>query len=384
MAETSYTYSISTDFPGGAVNPAKLKDEITASNSGITIQVERIDTSGDTLTLVMKDALPAAQKTLLDGDTTAPAGGLIASHDNSKTSDATPVSLTEKKTADDRIRVAIEKSEGSRLTVVSHDWADKTTWAQGSLRVVDEIATDSGDHLTYNLAHQNVIDTYHGKLFDEDNLRDSAGNSYRVSVLVNDVTKTEQDPHVGSGGDYTVDYAAGKVIFNAALAPTDVVKVTYYYAASSKIKVIPSAGKRIHIEGVDVQFSTDVVLNDTAVFEMVGAVEVFAPQLVNDVNPDYATSFPTGTKIPLATTRYKTMRDFQNECDRSYPSYPAIGGSGWRGLQVSTQVFHWEYVRSVIIESAKGMELHIYLEHDSVFTGEYATSTLYCVSEDET
>jgi len=81
MAETTYSYTISTDFPGGAVNPSKLDAEIRAE-SGITISLKGINTSGDNLDIIFNDALPAGSKTVLDGDQQTPALGLIQNHDN--------------------------------------------------------------------------------------------------------------------------------------------------------------------------------------------------------------------------------------------------------------------------------------------------------------
>ena len=91
MAETQYTYDVTTEFPGGKVNPGTLQTEIQAS--GIVTAIERIDTAGGALSLgtltggsiaiVFKDALSAGDVTVLDGDATGPAGGLIAAHNNS-------------------------------------------------------------------------------------------------------------------------------------------------------------------------------------------------------------------------------------------------------------------------------------------------------------
>lgn len=76
---TKYTYSIANDFPNGAVAPAKLKREISASS--IVTALDRIDTAGDVCDVWFKDPLSAGDKTTLDNDTTAPSGGLIGAHD---------------------------------------------------------------------------------------------------------------------------------------------------------------------------------------------------------------------------------------------------------------------------------------------------------------
>jgi len=83
MVITTYSFTISTDMPGGKVNTITLVNEI--GKSSITIAVDAINTDGDTLDIVMKDALSTAEETTLHGDITGPAGGLLASHDNSDT-----------------------------------------------------------------------------------------------------------------------------------------------------------------------------------------------------------------------------------------------------------------------------------------------------------
>lgn len=87
MAITAYPYSITNDLPGGAVDVSNLWEEISASGSGITIQLDDIvinpnDDNSDLIHIIFKDALSAGEKTALDGDTTGPCGGLIAAHDN--------------------------------------------------------------------------------------------------------------------------------------------------------------------------------------------------------------------------------------------------------------------------------------------------------------
>lgn len=77
---SDFTYAISTDFPGGAVNTDKLNTEI--GDSSIVPVVLRIDTVGDSITIFFSTDLSSGEETTLDGDTTNPAGGLIAAHDN--------------------------------------------------------------------------------------------------------------------------------------------------------------------------------------------------------------------------------------------------------------------------------------------------------------
>lgn len=78
MPLTKYEYSISADFPGGAVTLWQLGLEI--SESSIATALNHFVQAGDTLEIWFADALTAGEKTTLDGDTTGPAGGLLAAH----------------------------------------------------------------------------------------------------------------------------------------------------------------------------------------------------------------------------------------------------------------------------------------------------------------
>lgn len=281
------------------------------------------------------------------------------------------------RTLDGREHKIFDKSEDIRKTFTTHDYTDPTTWYGSSIYVLDEVATDSGDQLTYTLAHANVIDVYHGKLFQEDFLKDSSNRSYRVTVKVNDVVKTEQDPHLGTGGDFTVNYVAGSVTFFSALNPLDVVKVTYHYATDSVFIIKPDSGKMLKIGAAEFQFTDDIVLTDTIKIQPYGFVEIFDPANCTTNGG----SIPPGTKIPLGPAiTYKTIVDYLSESSKAYPVYPALGGTGWRGINKSIFTFHWEYVSNVVINSITGMEVRVSLHHDTPLTGTFATGTFYCTT----
>jgi hypothetical protein len=282
------------------------------------------------------------------------------------------------RTSDGKPIFSLFPTEGSRITLVTHNWCDKTTWYQQAVRVVDETPTPTTSGTVYTLAHANVIDIFHGKLWAEDGLKDSNGYSYRAVVKVNGTTKAEADPHTGAG-DYTINYGTGVVTFSPAVATDATVLVTYHYATTSLFTIKPSAGKKLLIRTVEVQFSSDVEMNDTVRFEPYGYVDYFAPQYLQVNGGPY----PPGTKIPLGATVYKTMLDFQAESNGALPKIPAIGGSSWRGIQNEIIVFPWDYAALLPISSAAGMEVRLSLEHDAVFGGEFGTATLYCLSEDE-
>ena len=76
----AYVYSLAADMPGGAYNEGKLTAEIDAS--AIATALSYIQIAADVLTITFASELSAGDKTILDNDTTGPAGGLLAAHDN--------------------------------------------------------------------------------------------------------------------------------------------------------------------------------------------------------------------------------------------------------------------------------------------------------------
>lgn len=272
--------------------------------------------------------------------------------------------------------VTLWPTQGSKITFITPNWCDKTTWYYRAERVVDEAATVDTPYTIYRLANTYVIDTCHGKISGEDYLKDANNNSYRVIVKVNGITKTETDPHTGSG-DYSIDYAQGKITFTSALTSNDIVLVTYHYATNSEFIISPAQGKVLQIRKLEVQFSQDIELTDSVFFQPYGPVEIWAPQLVD--NP-----YPAGTMLPLGEPDVmKTMMDYINDANGAFPSLPPLGGNGWRGTQIPVHVFQWDYQAVTDLSSAKGVQIKLYLEHDIPFGGTVATATMYCLSEDE-
>ena len=276
----------------------------------------------------------------------------------------------EQKLSDGRIRVSSEKTNQSRITIYSPNWCDKTTWYQSSTYVNETPSLNEDGY--YHLAHQYIIDSYHGKITMEDSLKDSAGYTYRVGVNVDGYNKVEQDPHYGTGGDYLIDYANGIIIpLSWTQSGGDTVIITYHYATLASFTILPAAGKQLLVNMAECQFSTDVVMNDTVTFQVYGYAGVFAPQL----------GYPFTTLIPLTNFKYKSMNDLYNDACKSYPVYPPMGGAGWRGLNVGSTVLDWDYVSSTTVNSAFGMSIVVSLDHNEPFGGTYATVTFYCTVE---
>ena len=265
-------------------------------------------------------------------------------------------------TSDGKTVVAMWPTEGTRKTFITGNWCDPCTWYQLAVRVVDEVAdcNNPGTYTQYGVDHTNLIDTYHGRISGEDHIKDASANSFRVVVKVNDVVKTEQDPHPASGGDYTVNYGTGVVTFLAALQSGDVVKVTYHYSNGSEFIIKPDAGKKIKIRTAEVQFSKDIVITDTVKFQL------------------YVAGNPYGDPVV-----YKTLIDYINEANGAYPEIAAMGGSGWRNMTQGVVTFPWNYQALTELKASLGMEIRIKLEHDTPFGGSAATATFYCFTETE-
>lgn len=369
MAVTTYTYSVSGDFPNGKVHGPTFTKEIQASS--ITIALEDIVVSGDDCDISFKAALavPAETNEL---------NTLVSVHQGVATNLPDTVDLVTK-TASGKPVFSQWPTEGNRKTIVTHNYCDPTTWYTNAVRVVEESLDANTAGEEYAMDNQNVIDAYHGKIWEEDSLLDGQGNSYLVTVEIDTgggwTSVDEVDPHSGTG-DYTVDYAAGTITFSPTIDTGASVRATYHYATDSVFSVAPSDGRVMDIKHVEAQFSTDLGMTDSIIFAPYGYVQDFAPQLT-------PSPYPEDTLIPLGQTKYKSMRDFHNEVNGALPTIPALGGNGWRGVTEEIVVFRWEYAATLQLENSKGMEIRVYLEHDVPFTGTYATATIYALQEDE-
>lgn len=134
-----YTYAVSTDLPDGLVNIGKLHAEIAASP--ILTAIERVDLVGDQLDVVFKAALSAEDKTLLDGNITGPAGGLLAAHENTPdTNDPDRVEITNQaRLREDGSLYAVSKPSSFGMEMNDRDF-----------RISTCTLTDAVEDLKYN------------------------------------------------------------------------------------------------------------------------------------------------------------------------------------------------------------------------------------------
>lgn len=89
---TQFNFTISTDVIGGEVDAGRLEEEIR--QSAISAALDGVDINGtDSLVIEFKTDLTAGEETILHGDTTGPAGGLVGNHVATPLEEVTTVHL---------------------------------------------------------------------------------------------------------------------------------------------------------------------------------------------------------------------------------------------------------------------------------------------------
>lgn len=394
MAATKYTYNVANDFPGGKVNLSRLQVEIASSS--IVTALDRVNSSqgsingdvltGGTLNIWFKDSLSAGDKTTLDGNASNPAGGLIASHDNSASIAVNQVEVTNTPnvTIPTQIKAAILKpsqDEYGRIYVFSCDFTKKETWHNGSMGTHESFSTD-GVKKKFKLAHGSgvgsaVIDLTHGKIADESLIVSPSGGSYSPVVKINGAVQTEREMFEDSGGHYKIDYSKGEVTFFSAPPSGNTVTVDYWYSPSGAGPVIqagPPAGKKWILQSAECQFSKDVSIKDTLLQNVILDVPIF------DGSGNYL--FTAYDQKAGNDAVYATVGQFLDYTYGSLPIVPAFGGSP-RGTTQDTILLRWDYAAAIELLSSLNMRLKVWTKHGRGFEGERATVTVYGVETDE-
>jgi len=357
MAPTKYTKSVSSDFPNG-VAPDRLEQDIAQDPDIVTAlfvsedEPSGITVQGDNCDIWFKDVLSTEEQSALTAVCAAHSGEPLPAP-------VQTVEVDEPKSASGIALMEPMPREGSSLVVVTHNWCDPTSWYTQSERVDDEELTTSDD-LTFSSAHENWIDLTHGKIYREDLI----AASYVPVVKVDGVVKEERAPWATSGGDYSVDYATGEVTFFESQAGKTVT-ASYSYANGSLFIIAPAAGKRLWVEYSEVQFSKDIDLKSNTYFQ---------PWAYNPADPP--------NKIAASDpTTYKTLDNYIEEANGTYPAIPAMGGT--RGFSQDRLTFPFKYGTVKELKSSLGVEIRVRLEDNVPYGGEYGTATFYCTSYDE-
>lgn len=379
MAQTTYTYSISTDFPNHKVEPSRLAGEIQSST--ILIACDGILTAGDVCSILFKADI-GADKSVLDG--------LVAAHSGEPMpqpgyeADGTPIITLKVKQPDGVPQFAQAPRDGSEWVIGSHNFCDPCSWFGDSVRVHDEALTDSGDGLTWNSAHVNWIDMVSGRMHNDDiwsqlqMMMDPADpHGYLVVVKVDGVVQTMREPFEAAGGDYEIDWDNGKVIFFASQSGKTVT-TSYSYATGNTFYVRPMPGKVLIIEDAEADISSDVDMSDAIAY----SAWHFDPN--------------TMTYVKDMEAKYKRSGQIVTEARGCYPTFEAIGATEAdkllpmaafrrksRGMKSNRQAIPFQYSTVKWLHSAYYQEVRVYTEHGRAFDGEHVTMTFYCTEKDE-
>jgi hypothetical protein len=355
MSSTKYTYSVAQDFSNGLYIP-NLVDEIQSSS--IVTAFDYATQKGNKIDLWFKAALSGGDETTLDS--------LVASHDSTIVIEDTPVSVSTKvKTVPQKPDPAIY----SRIYSFSVNVCDPTTWYVDSEYIEDELLASATGQTEFYTLHGSghgcaIIDLHHGKITEENMIVAPTG-SYYVSVSVSGIEKTERECYEKSGGDYEVDYLAGKIKFFEPQYGD--VRASYFHTPSGLgpiFSVAPPAGKKWTIDAAELQVSKDFTMTDTIV------------QNVFLTHPLY------GRIKGVADVEYKHFSTFLDFTYGSYPVIPVIG-TGPRAMCHDSIIMRWEYLTPLELLSSLEMELRSWAKHGRKFDGERFVLTVYGLESDE-
>lgn len=304
---TAYTYDIAAAFATGSVNPAKLEAEIRAS--AIVIALDRIDTEGSTnsgygvvsggiLSIHFRDALSSGDKTLLDGDTNAPAGGLLAAHVPAEDEPVPTFRL-----AATNIRNAPIFASGSRPPVpqfldCTFNWCDPRSWySRAKAEVGAELTKDileltrgkyflddgNGDPVPY------WIDTWNYRVY-----RGYEHPELTVSIYLDGVKQTIAPPGKTTADGYQVqiDFSTGIVLFALGTGLTGTVTADFYHVdqdltpqEQTTFVMVQQPNMSVLIERVEIQFTNGVDIRDTAIFAAFAPLGYMAVQSDATLDP---------------------------------------------------------------------------------------------------
>lgn len=359
-----YIYNL-TEFTNNSCNASQLIREV--EDSAITIALDRIDTTSTTVSIWFKAELSGGEETLLDS--------LIANHIAlADVPDTVEVKIVENaatlKDADDNQKVTIQPRVGSGATLITHNFGDPCTWYEKSVLVSNEVLTPKvgGVYDIYECINNNVIDIEHGRLTFDNRI----DQKYKIQVKVNDIVVTT---------GFTFNYELGEITFQTPLTVSDEVKLTYYYATTNEFTIIPTTGKKLKVEHVELQFSVDI--------DMHGKTQChFEERGYNPAN--------LPNKMTYKTAIYKNLMNFIDESNnKMFNTVPARDN-----MTKDMDIFVWEYPVSRIMKSTQGAEVLIYMldvDPNSPTYGlktkaiknkdgnnlERAVATFYCLSEND-
>jgi hypothetical protein len=251
------------------------------------------------------------------------------------------------------------------MTYTTPDFTDRTCWYQKSIKVENEILTDSGDHKTFTSVHPWWIDIHHYKLaLDWAKIPNRDGtlsnfDKWEVQVCVSGVPQTT---------GFAIDYVSGTVTFDSV--QSDPITATYWtndgVVNPSEYLIVPPAGKRFLVEHVEMQFSQNLQWKTPVYFEVWAGADLAT---YGDF-PDYLYDAGYGQ----GRSMYRSIRDciswFNNGMGITIPAPTA---------EFANDIICFPFLFLVATEmrSDQGTLLRLYLKDNIEFVGEIGTATIY-------
>lgn len=213
---TQFQFTISTDVVSGEVDEARLDEEIR--NSSITIAIDGVSVAGDTLTIDFKADLSAGEETVLHGDTTGPAGGLVGGHSGEPlpdpmTADGVPkFHIDSPHEVDGKLLVTPTPSPGKGWKTYYTSYGDHATNGRGKGTKL-EVALSGGDSSQADISFNEPVWLHDGEFAWDPSLFDGS-DSFRVSVILPATVATVNGG--GTGNCNLVPVTGGNIIIPAA------------------------------------------------------------------------------------------------------------------------------------------------------------------------
>jgi hypothetical protein len=294
--------------------------------------------------------------------------------------------------------VVVRKPSGltfERVYGFSVNFCDKTTWYHDATKISDEaVGTGDGVATAFQLDHgtasaspdaadERIVDLSHGKVSDENDILPSGETLYRDMgsgysatgslsayvpvVKLDGVEQVERSYGSATGGDYTINYAAGTINFFSAPGNGVAVVCTYWYvpkAGVPYIRLVAPTNKQYSILRVEVQSTTDVELDGSIIMNV------------------YAGAAPPNGVAVRRPTIVKNIHDLINWAYGSFDQIPAQGGAT-RGLGLPVNIHRVEYISEVPLLSSQLMYMQVHTDPNTEFTGTWASVVIYGMEEDE-
>lgn len=258
------------------------------------------------------------------------------------------------------------------MTITSHDWCDRTTWYQRSVKVEDEALQDSGDNLTFNSGNPCWVDIDSKKLTYDYGVVPERDGSFSNRSLRRAVVKIDGEPQESG---YSVNYVDGKVTFDSPQVGKTIT-ATYYHNNNvercSEWVLCPPPDSAYLLNYIECQFSKNIQFNTKGI-----KIEAWAGGIEYGDVPDVYGNFEDESYdagFGQNKSIYRGPIDFLNICtNRASQIIPAFGG-----LSQDTLIFPFDYLVNTQVRRSQGTVIVMSLIDDEPYTNaEIATSTFY-------